>query len=400
MAVNISYMGSKRELAPAVADVISHAQRGILLDAFAGMCSVGEQVAPTRQVWNNDTQLFSAEVARALFVSRDEPPRPIFTVDTLYPNFERHHLSLTAAFPSSIAAEQRLLDSDSYEKFRKRHSHLAKVLATEVAAAPARQDNLFCLKYSNSYFGIQQAISIDAIFKSISTATDTKIISSDQRRWLLIALGRTLLKIANSTGHFAQFLKPKESSYKKHLRQRRRDVWEQWLFSTGELNPVGHAAWRQKNKCFNEDSLKLIPKFARTKQRPAVIYADPPYTDDQYSRFYHLLDTLILYDYPALSGAGLYRGNRFTTPFSLKSKVASSFESLVKGVAKIGADLVLSYPTNGLLYEAKVTPSEILRKHFSQVERCYSARHHHSTFGASKGAVKSSVTEVIYLAKI
>ena len=32
------------------------------------------------------------------------------------------------------------------------------------------------------------------------------------------------------------------------------------------------------------------------KQRPAIIYADPPYTDDQYSRFYHLYETALLYD--------------------------------------------------------------------------------------------------------
>lgn len=400
MAVNISYMGTKRELAPAVADVIDHAQGGILLDAFSGMCSVGEQVAPARQVWSNDTQVFSAEVARALFVSRDEPPRPIFIADALYPNFEKHQLLLSAVLRRSIVAEQRLLDSVSYEDFCKRQTRLANALKAEIAAAPARQDNLFCLKYSNNYFGIQQAIGIDAIFKSISIATEAKVISNEHRRWLLIALGRALLKIANSTGHFAQYLKPKEATYKKHLSQRRREIWEEWLFSTGVLNPVGHAAWRAKNKCFNEDSLNLIPRFGRTKQRPAVVYADPPYTDDQYSRFYHLLDTLILYDYPAISGAGLYRSNRFATTFSLKSKVASSFDSLVGSVAAIGADFVLSYPTNGLLYETNVTPLEILHKYFKNVERCYSARHNHSTFGASKGVVKSSVTEVIYLAKI
>jgi adenine-specific DNA-methyltransferase len=66
MGVNISYMGTKRELAPAVADVVAQAKEGVMLDAFSGMCSVGELVAPARQVWNNDAQAFSAEVARDL----------------------------------------------------------------------------------------------------------------------------------------------------------------------------------------------------------------------------------------------------------------------------------------------------------------------------------------------
>ena len=44
MGINITYMGTKRSLAPAVSEVIADAQRGILLDAFSGMCSVGEAV--------------------------------------------------------------------------------------------------------------------------------------------------------------------------------------------------------------------------------------------------------------------------------------------------------------------------------------------------------------------
>jgi hypothetical protein len=46
-----------------------------MLDAFAGMGTVGEEVAPVGQVWSNDAQLFAAEVGRALFSARDEPRR-------------------------------------------------------------------------------------------------------------------------------------------------------------------------------------------------------------------------------------------------------------------------------------------------------------------------------------
>lgn len=393
-------MGTKRELAPAVADVIGQAREGILLDAFSGMCSVGEQVAPARQVWSNDAQFFSSEVARALFVSRDAPPRTIFSADTIFPEFESHSISLSAIFQQTIEAEQRLLEVESFASFRKHQNRLAKALSSEITKSPIAADNLFSVSYSCSYFGIQQAIDIDAIVKSINLAVVAKKISIDHRRWMLIALGRALLKVANTTGHFAQFLKPNERSYKRFIRQRRRSVWEEWIFSTGELHPVGDLAWRKRNRCFNEDSLALLPKLRRIKNRPAVVYADPPYTDDQYSRFYHILETLLLYDYPTVSGAGLYRGNRFATPFSQVSKVVGAFDALVGSVAGIGADLVLSYPTNGLLYEAQIKPEQIFRKHFKHVERRYSATHNHSTFGASKGTQKAKVTEVIYLARL
>lgn len=400
MGVSITYMGTKRELAPAVAGVIAHAKEGVLLDAFSGMCSVGEKVAPTRQVWSNDAQVFSSEVARALFVSRDAPPQAILAADTIFPNFEKHSVALSAAFQRSIDAEQRLLEADSFTDFCKAQSVLSKALAGERESAPAAADNLFTVSYSDNYFGIQQAIDIDAIVKSVNLAATEEHINLDHRRWMLIALGRALLKVANSTGHFAQYLKPNATTYKRHIRQRRRSVWEEWLFSIGELHPVGDPAWRKRNRCFNEDSLALLPRLRRLKQRPSVVYADPPYTDDQYSRFYHILETLLLYDYPTISGAGLYRGNRFVTPFSQVSKVVDAFDALLSGVAGIGADLVLSYPTNGLLYEAKAKPEQLLRKHFKHVERRYSATHDHSTFGASKGTQKASVTEVIYLARL
>lgn len=188
---------------------------------------------------------------------------------------------------------------------------------------------LFSTTYSDSYFGVRQAIEADAILRAVKLTHASGQISSDHRRWLAIGLGRALLKIANSAGHFAQLLKPKLSSYKRYLRQRRRSLWAEWLFSTGELQAAGSSDWRRLNRSFNEDSILLLPKLGRARQRPSVIYADPPYTDDQYSRYYHLLETVILYDYPKVAGAGLYRPHRFQTPFSIKSRAVAAFESFV-----------------------------------------------------------------------
>src|SRR5438552_9025287 len=74
MGVNISYMGTKRVLAESVSEVVAHAQKGILLDAFSGMCAVGEAVGHSRQIWNNDAQIFASQVAKAIFTSQDAPP--------------------------------------------------------------------------------------------------------------------------------------------------------------------------------------------------------------------------------------------------------------------------------------------------------------------------------------
>ncbi len=259
-----------------MADVIRHAKPGVMLDAFAGMCSVGEGVAPTRQIWTNDIQVFAAEVGRAIFTSNDEPLNVIRAADLHFDYFENHRLALAKKCAASLEAEESLLLSEDFGVFSKRRLTLSKVLTADVARLRGACGTLFSTTYSDSYFGVRQAIEAEAILRAVKLTHASGQISSDHRRWLAIGLGRALLKIANSAGHFAQLLKPKLSSYKRYLRQRRRSLWAEWLFSTGELQAAGSSDWRRLNRSFNEDSILLLPKLGRARQRPSVIYADPP----------------------------------------------------------------------------------------------------------------------------
>jgi adenine-specific DNA-methyltransferase len=399
MGVGITYMGTKRTLAPAVAEVARHAQPGVLFDAFAGMCSVAESIGEARQIWTNDVQVFACEVARAMFTSRDGPPSPLTYGDIHFDEFRKAQLSLSRSFAVSLAIEQELLQATSFCAFQSKLSNLLRALSNETTKCRSRSPHLFATTYSGSYFGIAQAIDADAIYAALNAASENRSISADEQRWGLIALGRSLLKIANSTGHFAQPLKPKPETFRRYLALRRRLLWSEWLESTAIMSPVGNGTWRKRNRAFNKDSLKLIPHFARVGADVSVIYADPPYTDDQYSRFYHVLETLCLYDYPRVTGVGLYRPNRFQTSFSHKAKSAGALSTLIESSAKTGADLILSYPTNGLAVQAGASVRSLLKTHFRRVEVSRSMQHEHSTFGASKGAAKAPATELIYLAR-
>lgn len=53
-----------------------------------------------------------------------------------------------------------------------------------------------------------------------------------------------------------------------------------------------------KSKVFNQDMSALLKNSEFNQQRIKLIYADPPYTDMQYSRYYHLLNVAAKYDYP------------------------------------------------------------------------------------------------------
>ena len=162
------------------------------------------------------------------------------------------------------------------------------------------------------------------------------------------------------------------------------------------LRPLGEAGWRRQNRAYRSDVATLLQ---RIRDVASVIYADPPYTSDHYSRYYHLWETLLLYDYPEPSGKGQYRPNRFVSQFSTKTKVRGAFEELITSAAKLKTSLVINYPENGLLPEARDTLLSLLHTYFNHAEIACEVQHEHSTLGASKGIERAPVTELIFFAQ-
>ena len=80
-----------------------------------------------------------------------------------------------------------------------------------------------------------------------------------------------------------------------------------------------------------------------------VVYADPPYTAQQYSRFYHVLEALVecvpakLQEVRGSVTRGLYPEGRYLSPFCSKTKAAPALGALALTSAKAGANLLLSY---------------------------------------------------------
>ena len=88
-----------------------------------------------------------------------------------------------------------------------------------------------------------------------------------------------------------------------------------------------------------------------------VVYADPPYFKEHYSRYYHVLNTLCLYDYPLPAinpqtknySIGRYRTERNVSDFGKRAKVIDAFERMINSCADKHAQLVISYSENSLV---------------------------------------------------
>lgn len=150
------------------------------------------------------------------------------------------------------------------------------------------------------------------------------------------------------------------------------------------------------NRAYCEEATSLLKRFANRRKKPSVIYADPPYTADHYSRYYHLLETLILYDYPDISGKGQYRSGRYYSDFSIKTKAKGAFADLVAAAANLESTIVISYPERGLLPDAKDFLTSLLASHYPKSGVAAEISHQHSSLGASKGQEKAAVTEILY----
>ncbi len=408
MTIDFTYMGTKRQIAGQVAEVISRAPPGPLLDAFAGISAVGTAVEPERSVWCNDIQYFAYNVARSYFTARHPPKVTPEAVSKCRYLFEKNRKVLCHTLESVLARERRAYDSVDLNQICKVSNHLRKrsVAACaeqlRIAYRLDRQRFPYCLftgAYAGGYIGLKQATEIDSLRFAIDSLACQNLINADTHRWMILALCRALARVANTTGHFAQYLAVKEHTKHRFLAKRRRSIWLEWQSALDGMYPHGTKEWRRTNRVFRSEAIHLLRRLSRHKVQPSVVYCDPPYTSDHYSRYYHLVETLLLYDYPKIESKGQYRPDRFYSSFSIKTQVYQAFKDLIKAASQLKSTLVLSYPDCGLLSDPREILVQLLQEQFPKVEVAAELPHEHSTLGASNGVESSRVTELLFLAR-
>lgn len=412
MSVRIRYMGTKQRLAHEVAGSVAGLRpHAPFIDLFCGMCSVAGAVADSgRPVWVNDIQRYATDVARCLLTSGDGPPTPTAFLNAVSDHAAVNRQALTRRFLAELDTESAVLDAPTLASYASayggfRHAANDASVAAEaarMAMTPSRAPyRMATLTFAWGYLGLMQAIEFDSLRMGIDRALAMKALSVDEAAWGRVALMQAAARIAAAPGHLAQYLHAEtEGGLDRVVRQRRRDLNAQTLLELGELAPFGDAPWRRGNRVLEEDALTIWPAVRRHGLEDAVVYADPPYSKNQYSRFYHVLESLARYDYPPASGRGRYRPDRFRTGFCERRAVRGSFELLCSAVAGLGFALVLSYPTDGLLHEVTGHgPEVIIARHFGRCEVALKRATKHSTLGGRHGRRDHTTEETVLIAE-
>ena len=151
-----------------------------------------------------------------------------------------------------------------------------------------------CLRhFGGQYFSYAQAVELDAIAD----------LARDSRSSVLLAATlSTASHLVNSIGkQFAQPIRPRDKSGapKRHVVKKiigERGLSARSVFMGYLRQYEGLTVTRRDHVAVRADFREALVKPAL---KPSVVYADPPYTRDHYSRFYHSLETIALEDHDA-----------------------------------------------------------------------------------------------------
>ena len=211
-----------------------------------------------------------------------------------------------------------------------------------------------------------------------------KVNNYERKCLYLVSLMYAMCICQATSGHFAQYL-PQDHPRLKNIKDR--SIWDVFIKKCDDFSDISFNNY--ENMCFNMDYIDLIN--SKDFKNVKLVYIDPPYTGEQYSRFYHILETICKYDTPDLEHKGLYRTDRFISPFSLRTKVFNEFENLLSLLSKKEKKVIISYSTKGLIKEYEL--EYLIKKHFNNCE-IKRTKYNHSTQG--KGNI--NLEELLFIA--
>lgn len=356
----MQYLGSKARISSWILDQIKakYPDGKTFVDLFAGTGSVA--LAANERGYRllvNDIQPYSYAIQRSLFQeSRDGLLGLVKNLDLLKTDEallgsgreeacqlldeERSHFKNSASFGWSWETYQEFCET----------TRLVHGLPGEVEVLKAADNwNLFIRYYANTYFGVEQCLQLDALREHAEGLS-----SESARMHVLAATIAAMTYAVSSTTHLAQYLKPATQRKSLDLIQRR------------QVNLVDEVKKRLRNlsdyplpqypaTVYQKDFRELLGEISFNPQ--SIIYVDPPYFKEHYSRYYHVLDTFYLYDYPELTfndriqatTVGRYRQNRIVSDFGLRRFVGNAFTDLFVKLKEHGAKGAISYAETSLV---------------------------------------------------
>lgn len=334
----VKYMGSKSKIMDFVLTGINDVHGGgAICDLFAGSASLAGAVGDKFPIVSNDIQNYSRVLSGAYLTAWRGPDSPSAA-------------SIIGRAREIVAANMRAVGP--LHDYTKTVS-LRRFQAIEVTERKffdhtiERPWHLFFKFYSGTWWSAKQALWIDAIRQ---VAEEHR--SDPSYDVILASLMFAMAYASQGTGHYAQYRVANTESSMRDISIYRRRAVEELFAKKYEvvLQEMATQPTDLRHQISSLDYQDCLAQFGG-----GTVYADPPYAFVHYSRFYHALETLVLYDYPDIQQIkgetvkGRYREGRHQSPFCIRTQVPEAFRTLFRGVSASGSNLVLSYSNTGMI---------------------------------------------------
>lgn len=200
------------------------------------------------------------------------------------------------------------------------------------------------------YFSQENGKRIDFIRQKIEKWFSEDKLSESEYYYLIASLIESVSKVANIAGVYGSYLKTWDPRAVKRMRFIKVEQSDKTALHEAEVH--------------NRTIEDLINDISGD-----ILYLDPPYTKNQYSVQYHLLETIAKYDNPQISGKGGLRNTSATSSsFSKSGEAETVFEYVI---AKANFKyIILSYSSDGIMSKNYI--ENILKKY--GVESTYNLR--------------------------
>lgn len=326
----MKFMGSKRAmlengLGTLIDGEIKQCHR--FVDLFCGSGAVTTFVATRASVpvVASDLQAFAVVLAGAV-VARD---RPLQTQAV-----ERRWVDVATA-----ARNEHRLWSRFSEHARGPITSRTVQQARELSGLGARVGPVL-RAYGGYYFSPAQALTIDYLLKYLPARGPERVAC-------LASLIHACSRCAAAPGHTAQPFRPTPRGTYAIANAWNRDPVS---LSRDRLHELAGLYAQAKGRARVMDALN----GARRVSEGDLVFVDPPYSAVQYSRFYHVLETVARSRCSGVSGAGRYPrlDERPQSAFSRKSDSATVLQTLLARLARRRVRVILTFPkeqaSNGL----------------------------------------------------
>jgi hypothetical protein len=345
----MKYMGSKRAmltngLGESLDTEIRRAKR--FVDLFLGTAEVATYVARRHSVpvFGADLQAYSVVLAEAV-ISRCNPLAWSTVWDAW---FVRASLIAKASSPPLTKLKGRLT---------RREVQDIRHWCEEQSDLPITR------AYGGHYFSAEQSVWIDAFRATLPNEPASRSVA-------LAALIQSASQCVASPGHTAQPFQPTRTAapFLKGA----------WLRDVGSrVQTCGKTIASQFARIGGAARIADANELAGSLTAGDLVFLDPPYSGVQYSRFYHVLESVARGTCGEVSGVGRYPNleHRPKSKFSLVTQSEEAMDQLLFLVSVTGASAILTFPdhqcSNGLSGD---TVREIARAHFRVRESVIQSR--------------------------